>query len=163
MEPVRRDARACTPGGARRSAPPARPSTARSATGPAMPAPAENGNADGLAARWSQAARDRGPGLALALTVAAAAGFLSEHGAAAMPEVTADASRWMLITATAALGAWTSLKAMVEAGPRHAGVIAAEARCCSSPPSASCCSGASWAEEIGPNIRQEDQQRRKQC
>ncbi|MGP1395022.1 MAG: YeiH family protein [Inquilinaceae bacterium] len=41
-------------------------------------------------------------------------------------DITADASRWMLVTAIAALGVKTSLKAMVDVGPRHAGVVVLE-------------------------------------
>lgn len=41
-------------------------------------------------------------------------------------EFTADVSRWMLLTAIAALGVQTSLKAMVDVGPRHAVVIVLE-------------------------------------
>jgi uncharacterized integral membrane protein (TIGR00698 family) len=37
-----------------------------------------------------------------------------------------DVSRWLLVTAIAALGVKTSLKSMVTVGPRHIGVVVAE-------------------------------------
>lgn len=58
----------------------------------------------------------------VALVALNSAGLIPEP----VREVTSDASRWMLMTAIAALGVKTSLKAMVDVGPRHAGVIVLE-------------------------------------
>lgn len=56
------------------------------------------------------------------LLLANSAGILPAAAAAAMSE----SSRWLLVGAIAALGVKTSLKSMVDLGPRHLGVVVAE-------------------------------------
>lgn len=56
------------------------------------------------------------------LLLANSAGILPAAAATAM----SDSSRWLLVGAIAALGVKTSLKAMIDLGPRHLGVVVAE-------------------------------------